>query len=253
MVNITFSLKPSRTISAHPHGLSLVELIFVMTILAGAFAGIFFTMNLVARGMYSETVNADQYTRVTGTLYDVVSELRETAVFSPHFYLEVNPAKPPSITFDKIDTVDADGTIVWGSTITYRLERVVSAGSAEFEAANPGITQGQVVREEIGKINNQPQPPQTSVIEESVPYQFTQNGNTAWGFNVTRDGCALALALSRFGDTHIDTNLSATDAVSGNSAKANNAISTTAVGRLAICTTRGVYFLRNPQAVIPAE
>ncbi|HLX64987.1 MAG TPA: hypothetical protein VKX17_27200 [Planctomycetota bacterium] len=218
-------------------------------------------MSFVANGMYSETVSADQYTRTTGTLYDVVSELREAASYSPHFYLEVNPTKAPSITFDKIDTVDANGNIVWGSMITYRLEHVATDASAQFESDHPGVTQGRVVREEVASVNNQPQPAVLTVIEDCVPYQITQSGTSAWGFNVTRDGCALTITLSRCGDTRLGTgaendinvNSNTMAATTTTTTNTSNPITHATLGTLDICTTKSVYFLKNPQVVIPAE
>ncbi len=240
-------------------GLSLTELAFVMAILSASFLGILSTMDFMANGMHSETVYAEQNTRTTGTLYDVVAELRDATAYSPNFFLEVNPEKPPRITFDKVDTVDSSGNMVWGNKITYRLERVSNAASAAFESDHAGITQGRIVREETGPKKGDPTV--LSVIEDSVPYRFTKDGSPAWGFNVSRDGCALSITISRFGDTgskSIEAQKNGTEAAqqvqapapTGNS---STPTATTVQGSIVITTVNGVYFLKNPQVVIPAQ
>lgn len=238
-------------------GMSLIELTFVMSILGGAFLAILSTMNFMAGGMHAETVYAEQNTRTTGTLYDVVSELRDATAYSPNFYLEVNPEKPPQIIFDKVDGVDSTGNMIWGSKITYRLEKVSTAASAQFEADHPGITQGRVIREEVFAQKNEL--PLVRVVEDNVPYRFTQNGTAAWGFNIAREGCALAITLSRFGDTGsvASDSKSSVNTQQQNVAQQNTntleSTSTITLGSVVISTAKGVYFLKNPQVVIPAQ
>jgi hypothetical protein len=56
-----------------------------------------------------------------------------------------------------------------------------------------GIARAQLIRDEVKKTGEV----LTTVVEDSVPYQFTNNGATTWGFNVSRNGSALAVNLSR--------------------------------------------------------
>ena len=95
---------------------------------------------------------------------------------------------------------------------------------------------------------------------------FTRNGGAEWGFNVTRDGCAIAVTLSRFGDTGIDTATSADPATGAQQtqlaqtqisapppANSSAPTSTSTLGAITVTTATGVYFLKNPQVVIPAQ
>lgn len=239
-------------------GLTMVELMFVMAILSGMFVAACSTMIFIGAGMQSEAIYSDQYARSSGTLYDLVAELREAAVYSPNFYVEVDPAKAPLITFDKIDGVDSSGNTVWGKKITYRLERVTGAAAEAFEAAHSGILVGRLMREE--STPNNTDPPLLMVIEENVPFKFAVNGVVTWGFNVTRDGCALSISISRFGDQHLDAGAqSAQNSESKTASKVTAAppnsfgLSTVTQGSIVIATARGVYFLKNPQVVIPAQ
>lgn len=248
-------------------GTSMVELMFVMAILAGAFVAVLSSINFIANGMFAERVHADQFTRTTSTLYDLVSELREATIYSPNFYIEQNPSKPPLIVFDKVDTVDSTGKMVWGSKITYRLEQV-SSTSSSTSGGGTAIVSGRIVREETAA--NSIVPPMTTVIEENVPYQYTLRGVRTWGFNVTLDGCALTVTTSRFGDTGIESgddsasssqlanggNASTfTASINNNSSAAPepNGTSSSTQGTVAIFTVRGTYYLRNPQEIISAQ
>ncbi len=258
----TLGGSPPRVMRRRAPGHSLTELLFVMSILSGAFVAVLTVMNFIANGMYSERVQADQYTRGTGTFYDLTSELREVAVYSPNFYIEENPLKPPRITFDKIDSVDpVSGTMLWGSRITYRLDTALDTDGSGIAQHN-GIFPGRVVREELDpKVGGLPQ---VMVIEENVPFQYVQNGVTTWGFNLGLDGCALTVTLSRFGDTRIElgddsktrvtpVNQAQLNGKTAAGASIDSATSSSSQGTCTVFTVTGVYYLRNPQEIIPAQ
>ena len=247
------------------HGITLVEMTFVMAILSGAFVAILALLNFIGSGMFYDTVSSDQTTRTTGTLYDIVSEVRDATAFSPNFYIEVNPDAPPKIIFDKVDGVDKDGNTIWGSKITYRLEQSNDAGGLQLQAAKSGVPTGRIIREEV--FANKALTADVRTVEERVPYQFKRNGVTEWGFNITRNGSALTVTSSRFGDSGIDAHAPTDGVVTQptNYAQAATAggstlvpasttpVTSMSIGSLVISTATGTYFLKNPKVVIPAE
>jgi prepilin-type N-terminal cleavage/methylation domain-containing protein len=206
-------------------GLTLIELTVALALLASAFVGILDVLRLLGSGLQYETVRSDLSTRTEGTLYDMVAELRQAAACSSNFYIEQNAALPPRITFDLVDRIDTKGNIVWGNKVTYRLVKAPETQAAQFSYLN--IVPGQILRDESGAVT----PLATTVVEELVPYQFSDNGVTKWGFSVSRSGSALTLSTSRFGTTA---------AKNGNASQA-----------LMISTVSGTYYLRN-SAVVPA-
>lgn len=217
---------PSRWMN-RPRGLTLFELLVVLAILACAFVAILDVFQLLGRGLQVETTRAELVAHTQGRLYDIVSELRQAAGCSPNFYVEQDASKPPRISFDLVDSIDMKGNITWGNKVTYRLEKAPDAQIAAY--AYLAIVPGQILRDETaanGLVS-------TTLVEELVPYQFSDNGVTKWGFNVSRNGSALTLSISRFGS------------VDARNASASNA-------RL-ISTLNGVYFLRNSQLVTPLQ
>lgn len=225
-------IKPSVSHTA-ARGMSLLELIIGLTVLSLAFLLLIGILHVFASGMKVETVNSDQNTRVRGTLYDIGSELRQATASSPHFFIEQVPSKEPSITFDLIDSVNAEGAYVWGNQITYKLVAAPSLDTTIL--ATSGITRAQLVREELTKSGETI----SSVIEDNVPLKFSNKGIVTWGFTVSRNDSALAISLSRFGDTGVNT----PDAVNplAPSGGSNHSV--------IVSTANTVYYLRNPQAV----
>ncbi len=200
----------------------------------GIFVIVLESMQVMAGGVKSSQAQSDLTTRTTGTLYDIVAELRQATAQSPHFYVEQDLAIPPSITFDLVAGVDVNGNILWGDKITYALQLMPPGDAASFDYL--GIDAAQLIRTETDSQGNVT----TTLIENNVPYRFSENGVTNWGFAVNCNGNAIFISLSRFADS---------GTLSGHTYQ-NVSDGSFASPKLTIVTTTGNYFLRNPQSVI---
>jgi hypothetical protein len=214
-------------------GFTLLEITISLGVIAAILVLIIEAIQVMAGGVCSNLAQSDSMTRANGTVYDIVSELRQATAYSPHFYIEQDPGIPPSITFDLVAGVDGKGNIVWGNKVSYALHVMPQPEASNIDYLR--IDAGQLIRVETDSLGNST----ASLVEDNVPYQFSENGISAWGFMVTQNGNALFLSLSHFADSGV-TNGHAYQNVSDGSF---------ASPRLAIVTSAGTYFLRNPQAV----
>jgi hypothetical protein len=195
---------------------------------------VFEVMVIMAGGVKSSLAHSDLSTRTKGTIYDIVSELRQATAYSPHFYIEQDVTQPPSITFDLVAGVDGKGNILWGNKVTYCLRLMPEPHASSFDYLS--IDAAQLIRIETDSHGAAT----TSLVEDNVPYQYTEAGVSNWGFMVSRDGNALSMSLSRFADTGGRNGHSYRNVSDGSAASPT----------LLIVKNTGTYFLRNPQAVI---
>ncbi len=247
------AMKTNRYLTQRARGVSLLEITFAMAILSGAFIAVLYVMSFLAGAMTGESGRGDPFAGAMGAQYDLGAELCETAAFSPHFYIEQDPQKAPRITFDKIEGLDSAGGMVWGSTITYRLEAM--------NGSIGDITMGRLVRDEVSNLKDVPAT--TMTIQENIPYRYTQNGAAAWGFNVTLEGHALTLSTSRFGSVtetpatanrNVNTSPLSSKSTALQLAAGSAAAEASSVTRSKpVLSVTSIYYLRNPQAIIPAQ
>lgn len=222
------------TLSRMRRGFTMLEMTVSLSILGAIFILVFQVMQMMADGFKYSQGSSDATTRSSGAMYDIVSEIRQATAYSPNFYIEQDINKPPSITFDLVSDVDSKGNIIWGNKINYSLKVMAYPQASNFDYLD--IDVGQLIRTETDPKGNAI----TSVVADKVPYHYIENTTSYWGFMVSRNGSALTLSLSRFADSGVNTTRRYQN-VSDKSFASQS---------LLIETTSGVYFLRNPQAVI---
>lgn len=235
-----------------PRGHTLLELTFTMAILSAVFAGTLSVIGFLGDAMSNENAQAAPFTRATGTLYDLGAELCEASATSPDFYIEQDPEKPPRLTFNKIVGLDAEGKIAWGSRVTFRLEP--SDDQRMYDLT--GVLSARIVRDEVPL--DKKTTPTSSVIEENVPYRFECGGKTQWGFDVTVDGPALTLTVSRFGgmpsSLQRGTNVRAVNFCAPTAPNTTaTPVSVVRANAPSIVTVTAMHCLQNPQVALPAQ
>ena len=215
-------------------GLTLLEIMVTLGVVAAILVVVMESMQVMAIGVKSSQASSDLSTRTTGTLYDIVSELRQAAAYSPNFNIEQDIARPPSITFDLVAGVDGKGNIVWGNKVTYALQLMPEPEASQFDYL--GVDAGQLIRTETNSLGVST----ITLVEDCVPYQYMEPGISSWGFAVSRDGNALSISLSRFADSGAPSGHTYQNVSDGSTLKPS----------VNIVRTTGIYFLRNPQSVI---
>lgn len=262
----------------HSPGFSLVELIVALAILAASFAAVLSIVAVLADGMYFETIQGEQQTRISGTVCDMLAELRQASM-SPNFNIATpaaaattNPSASqlPSITFDMPSTTNAAGAIVWGSKITYRL----ALKEADNGLDNDGdgiIGTAQILRDEtpVGMATT------TTIVEDHVPLRVSETvggvTNTYWGFTVEKSNKAalkgftvydltnpanaptvfetsdnvIIVTIRRAGNTRKDMNTTAVEKVSNSSTLQGSSTQ----GKNVNAYIQRIFYLRNPQTV----
>lgn len=215
-------------------GFTLLEASISLALMAFIFMVIFEVLAVMTGSTKSGIAHSDLNTNTRGVVYDIVSELRQATAYSPNFYIEQDAAEPPSITFDLVAGVDGKGNIVWGNKVTYCLRLMPDPQSRAWDYLN--IDAAQLLRIETDNLGATT----TTLVEDNLPYRFTEDGVTNWGFTVSRDGNALSLSICRFADSGKKSGRQIRNASDG----------TLAAENLIIVKASGTYFLRNPQSVI---
>src|SRR5262249_30235156 len=157
---------------------ALTEMLFAVGILGGAMVATLAVVGFLGDATRYEAGQADPLVHTTGTLYDLDAELCDASASSPNFYVEQDPLKPPSITFDKLNGVASQGQPVWGSKVNYHLESATPIVPMSALSTSSPINVGRIVREETPLGSTAPQ---VNVVEENVPCQFINKGAPAWG------------------------------------------------------------------------
>jgi prepilin-type N-terminal cleavage/methylation domain-containing protein len=88
-------------------GFTLLEISIAIGIMGAILVLISQAIQVMSWGVRSSVAQSDSMTRTSGTVYDIVAELRQATAYSPHFYIEQDPTIPPTITFDLVAGVDA--------------------------------------------------------------------------------------------------------------------------------------------------